>query len=125
MAGTVAFIDKGGTGTTLWVSSANPLPVAGTFGPTPASTAAVTDPTVTTASAQLIAANFGRLDLKFFNAGANPVYLLFGAGTASAVNCTVPLVAGAYYNVEGLFTGAVQAVAVGGSSVVCVTELTA
>jgi len=60
------------------------------------------------ASVQLIAANANRKGTEFYNTSSAILYLLKGAGTASATNFTVALNRDDYY--ESDFTGAFQGV---------------
>lgn len=92
---------------------------------TDALTAASTTSAVSGASAQLIAANTERNGLRVSvdPAGAAPVYLLLGAGTASATVFHVALAAGGFW--DGLVShvvwrGAVQVFGTGAR--VAVTE---
>jgi hypothetical protein len=83
--------------------------------------------TVTTSSTHLLADNLGRLGLIITNTGANPVYLALNtvAGTATAGQGIYLGANGGAIQFDGnsLWTGAVDAIAVGGSSVVTTTEL--
>lgn len=66
-------------------------------GVNPATTATVTSVGDTATSTQLIAANTSRKEVEFYNTSSGTLYLLKGAGTASATNFTVALGQNDYY----------------------------
>lgn len=79
--------------------AANPAPVAATG----ATTSVASSATPVT----LKAADAARLGLTIFNDSTQVLFVLLGAGTASASVYTVQLAAGAYYEVPFRFTGIV------------------
>ena len=103
------------------------LLVAGTLTVTPeeSSTVSAAGPTTLgTTSAQLLAANALRKKLILQNVGTTKIWILFGAGTASAVNYHIALPAGGTANdgscpvyIDEMWQGAIQAIssAAGGS----------
>ena len=59
----------------------------------------------TAASQQLLAADPARAFVSVENTDANTLYLMIGAGTASATNFTVSLASGDYYEVPHVAVG--------------------
>jgi len=91
-----------------------------------ASTATVTLVAVTASTAtSLLASNTNRLGASLYNNTNKTVYVLLGAGTASATNFTLSLLTNSYWEVPVDFSGAISEFAPSGASGnINVTELT-
>lgn len=91
--------------------------------------AAATGATVSVASSATVvtlkAANAARLGLTVFNDSTQVLYVLLGAGTASASVYTVQLAAGAYYELPYRFTGVVTGLWASANGNARITEITA
>ena len=90
-----------------------------------ASTAAVTSVAVpATTATSLLASNTSRVFASLYNNGTKgTMYVLLGAGTASAANFSITLLPASYWEVPVDWTGAVSCFATNSSTVLC-TELT-
>jgi hypothetical protein len=111
----------------LSLDASGNLLVAGTLTVTPDKSATVSaagPTTIGASSAQLLASNSSRKRMILQNVGTTRLFILFGAGTASAVNYHIALPAGGNTNdgsspvySDTLWQGAVQAIssAAGGS----------
>jgi hypothetical protein len=71
-------------------------------GPTTAAVASVAD---SASSGTILAANTSRLGASVYNDSSAALYLLHGAGTASATNYTVAIYPNGYYEVPFGYTG--------------------
>jgi hypothetical protein len=84
--------------------------------------AATTSVAVSTTSAPLFALGAGTRFRGISNITGQIIYVLFGNGTASATNHTVPIAAGGYYEFpQPLYTGPVSAVTATGSGNALIT----
>lgn len=103
--------------------------VDGAGAPAAGSTAAATGTTTSVASSAtavtLKAANTNRLGLTVYNDSTAVLYVLLGAGTASASVYTVQMAAGAYYEVPFRFTGIVTGLWASVNGNARITEITA
>jgi hypothetical protein len=117
-----ATIETGtGEGYTLTVNADGRAETQTKAGPT---SAVRTAATVTTTSGTLVGERAGRQGLWVQNQGANAVHLRFDDAAATAADWLVP--AGTGLRVERFsYEGAIQAIAVGGSSAVLVVEFVA
>ena len=79
----------------------NPAPSPGLYVPN----ASVYRTSVTTTAITFLTQNAYRLAASIFNDGATTLYVLQGLGTPSAINYTVALVAGAYYELPIIGNG--------------------
>ena len=88
-----------------------------------ATTAVVTSVAASVSSVTLLAANTGRRGGTFYNDSSATLYLKFGA-SASSTDFTVPLIAGAYYEMPWpVYTGLVAGVWASATGAARVTEL--
>jgi hypothetical protein len=127
--------DTGGAMAPLNLDASGNLKVSGSLTVTPEKSATVSAPgptTIGTSSAQLLAANSNRKRMILQNVGTTRLYILFGAGTASAANYHIALPAGGNTNdgssppfVDTLWTGAVQAISSASGGSVQASEFTA
>lgn len=87
------------------------------------STGTNTSASVTTSNTSIVAGNSGRQYLVLVNDGANPVYLGFGATAVANKGIRLNASGGTLeINQDNLFTGAINGIATGGTSVVTVFE---
>lgn len=87
-------------------------------------TGVLTQPTVTTTSSVIAAADPARVGLVIHNTSGRKLFVAFAA-TASAVIYTVELSNGAVYEMpKDFYTGVVSAVTSSGSGTIAVTEIT-
>lgn len=97
--------------------------VVSTTGP---STSTATSVDSSTVSGTILAANAARRGAVIFNTDANALYLLLGAGTASATNTSVILAQNTSYEVPFGYTGIIVGVwSADGTGAAKVTEFTA
>lgn len=97
------------------VASAAPAPATGATSSVASSATPVT----------LKAALAGRRGLTIFNDSTQVLYVLLGAGTASATVYTVQMSAGAYYELPYMFTGIVTGLWASANGNARITEITA
>lgn len=73
-------------------------------------------------SVQILAANGRRLGSAIFNDSTAVLYLKLGAGAASTTSFTLPVAAGAYYEVPFVYTGVINGVWAAANGFARVTE---
>lgn len=107
-----------------WVLPATvALNSAGTAG---AGTGTLSSVDSTTTSTTILAANPDRLGGMIYNTDANALYVLFGAGTASAANLSWSIAANSQFAIPSGYTGIIVGVwAADGTGAAKVTEFTA
>lgn len=86
-------------------------------------TGANTSPSITTASATVLASNANRLGGTIYNESGAVLYLLLGA-TASVTAYTLQVAVGGYYEIPFNYTGVIAGITSAGTAVLRVTELT-
>lgn len=134
-AGTAAGAeDTNGKLAPLNLDSGGNLKISGNLTVTPpaSNTVSAAGPAaIGTSSAQLLAANAARKRLILQNVGTTKIFILFGAGTASAVNYHIALPAGGNANdgsspmyIDSVWTGAIQAISSGAGGEVQAMEFT-
>ena len=89
-----------------------------------ASTATLTNVASSASSVTLLSANANRLGFTIWNDSTAILYVKFGT-TAAATDCTVKMVADAYYEVPFKYTGIVDGIWASANGFARVTELTA
>lgn len=108
---------------TAFIPSYQAVNSSGTAG---AGTGTLTSVDSTTVSGTILAANPDRLGAVIYNTDANALYILLGAGTASASNLSWSIAANSQYEVPFGYTGIiVGAWAADGAGAAKVTEFTA
>lgn len=109
----------------LSLDTSGNLRVTGFVTTNKSTTAAVTSVAVpATTATSLLAANATRIFASLYNNGTKgTIYILLGAGTVSAANFSIAILANSYWELPVDWTGAVSAFATNASTVLC-TELT-
>lgn len=108
---------------TAFIPSMQVVTASGGVGP---STGTLTSVDSTTSSVTILAANAARLGATIYNTDANALYILLGAGTASATNLSWSIAANSQYEVPYGYTGIIVGVwAADGTGAAKVTEFTA
>lgn len=91
----------------------------------PAATGVTTSVASSATPVTLAAASSARLGLTVYNDSTQVLYLLLGAGTASATVYTVQLMPGAYYEMPFRFTGIVTGLWASANGFARITAITA
>jgi hypothetical protein len=111
------------------ISSTNGIPISGTVTTTPpvSSTGTITSVTINNSSTTVLAANATRKGAALYVDGTLPanLYILVGAGTASATNYTVQLSSSLpYYEVPFTYQGIISHIGTSATGTIRVTEFT-
>lgn len=94
-------------------------------GTSAAGTGATTSVASSATTVTLLAANSARLGATVYNDSTQVLYLLLGAGTASASVYTVQIAAGSYYEVPFRFTGVLTGLWASANGSARITAITA